>query len=414
MPRRAADREFDLVVWGATGFTGGLTAEYLVSSYGPTSGSSTPLRIALGGRSASRLEAVRASLPGGGEGVTVVVADAGDQESVDAMAARTSVVVAAAGPFARFGTPVVSACARLGTDYVDITGEAPWARKMIDRFSVDARGSGAVIVSMCGFDSVPADLSAFMLHRFARDTVGSPLAEVTSYVYSKGGGISGGTVASMANLMKDGEARRASADPFLLNPANRRPAAVTAHGKDVVCPGRSAAEEVYTLPFVMAAVNCKVVRRSAALLGYGDSFSYNEVMAVRTFPVAVLAYLGLVFFVLGLLFPPARYLLLRFALPKPGEGPDAESRDKARFRYRARATTESGDTLASTFAGRDPGYGDTAKMLGESGVALALRRRGHPVAANKAPGFHTPASAMGDVLVERLRGAGLTLSVGRI
>lgn len=400
-------RDFDIVVWGATGFTGALAAEYILGRYGSRGavGGTTRFSVALAGRSREKLEAARSALEVFDDDIGLIVADAGDQSSVDDMVRRASVVVAAVGPFTLYGTPVVDACVRLGTDYCDITGEASWTRAMIDRYHEDAERKKVAIVSMAGFDSVPADLTTLMLHRFATETAGSPLATVDAYA-KVAGGMSGGTAQSILTLMKQPGTMKAMSDPFLLNPRDRRPAAASPHDRDVVLPGRDPTGGGYTIPFLMAGVNTKVVRRSAALVGYGDAFSYNERMSIGSLPVAFLSYVGLALFALALAVPPLRYLLERFVLPKSGEGPSAEQRAKGRFTYTVAATTVANHKLRAVMSGGDPGYGETAKMLGETAACLVLRASHGPC------GVITPATAVGDHLIERLRAADMTLTVG--
>lgn len=399
-----AARDFDVVLFGATGFTGRLVAEYLAGAAGGA-------RVALAGRDRGRLESVRGALaevvPGAGE-LPLVVADAGDGDGLRRLAGRTRVVCTTVGPYQRYGAPLVAACADAATHYCDITGEVPFIRQTIDRHHRTAAEAGVRLVHCCGFDSIPSDLGTWLLHR-AVSAEGGRLAEVQLQVLSARGGFSGGTVASMLDLVEaaagDRALRRLLADPYALNPEGER------SGPDrdrfgVRFDDRSGR---WTAPFVMAAINSRVVRRSNALLdfAYGRELRYSEVTVFPSGPLgaaraaAMTAALG--GFVAAIRQPLSRAALRRWALPAPGEGPDAERRARGRFRIELRGRLEGGGERVATVAdGRDPGYGSTAVMLAESALCLAGDDLATP------GGVLTPATAMGDALVQRLRAAGLT------
>ena len=400
-------RAFDVVVYGATGFVGALTAAHLAEHAPPGT------RIALAGRSRDKLAAVRDGLPAAGRTWPLLEADATDPASLAALAAATRVVVTTVGPYARHGLPLVEACARAGTHYADLTGEVLFVREAL-RFDDAARESGARIVHSCGFDSIPSDLAVLLLHeRAAADGAGG-LRDVR-LVASMRGGFSGGTIDSIRQqvdtMRRDPAARRFTADPFVLSPD--RPAEPDVpQPPDAGRPTRGA-DGRWTAPFVMAPFNTRIVRRSNALQdwAYGRELRYSEVMASGRGPLGAVGaagmVAGMVAFLGAMALPPTRALLDR-VLPAPGSGPSAEVRAKGWFRAVVDAESESGRRYRAEVAGRgDPGYAATAVMLGESALALACDTDRLPARA----GSLTPATAMGTVLVERLRAAGHTYEV---
>lgn len=401
-------RDSDLVVFGATGFVGKLLAAYL-AEHAPAD-----LRIALAGRSRARLEEARAALPVAAAGWPLIEADASDPASMAALARGTRVVVTTVGPYARYGLPLVEACAAAGTHYADLTGEVLFVRDAIDRVDDVARGTGARIVHACGYDSIPSDLSAFLLAERARADGAGGLRDV-QLVATLRGGFSGGTIDSMRAqveaLKEDPSRRRVVSDPYALSP-DRAAEPKTRQPRDAGMPERSS-DGRWTAAFVMASFNTRIVRRSNALQdwAYGREFSYGEAMGAGSGPrgavTAAIVTAGLVGAVSAMSFGPTRGLLDR-VLPAPGTGPSEEVRQKGWFRMDVEATTESGRRYTAVAAGKgDPGYAATAVMLGESALALALDEDRLPDRA----GSLTPASAFGDVLVERLRAAGHTYEV---
>jgi len=401
-------RTHDLVVYGATGFVGRLLAAYLAEHAPPG------LRVALAGRSRARVEAVRAGLPPAGRNWRVLEADSGNPASLAELAAATRVLVTTVGPYARYGLPVVEACARAGTHYADLTGEVLFVREAIDRFDAAARESGARIVHSCGFDSVPSDLATMLLaERAAADGAGG-LRDVR-LVASLRGGFSGGTIDSMRAqveaVQRDRTLRRLLTDPYALSP-QRDAEPDTRQPSDAGPPARTP-DGRWTAPFVMASFNTRIVRRSNALQdwSYGRGLRYGEVMGCGRGPMGAVAATtvtaGLAGALAAMTFPPTRALLDR-VLPAPGSGPSETVREKGWFRMVVDAGTESGRSYRATAAGKgDPGYAATAVMLGESALALAVDGDRLPDRA----GSLTPATALGDVLVERLRAAGHTYEV---
>jgi len=404
----ASARTHDLVVFGATGFVGRLLAAYLAEA------APAGTRIALAGRSRARLLEVRAGLPASAREWPVLEADSGDPASLVALAAQTHVLATTVGPYARYGLPVVEACAAAGTHYADLTGEVLFVREAIDRVDAVARETGARIVHAAGYDSIPSDLSAMLLAaRAAADGAGG-LRDVRLVAYLRGG-FSGGTIDSMraqVEAMHENPAlRRVVGDPFALSP-DRDAEPDTRQPRDAGPPARTP-DGRWTAPFVMASYNTRIVRRSNALQdwAYGRGMSYGEVMGTGRGPVGAVTAVGLTAGLAGTLaamsFAPTRAVLDR-VLPAPGSGPSEEARRKGWFTMVVDAGTEDGRRYRATAAGKgDPGYAATAVMLGESALALALDGDRLPDRA----GSLTPATALGDVLVERLRAAGHTYEV---
>jgi short subunit dehydrogenase-like uncharacterized protein len=401
-------RTHDLAVYGATGFVGRLLAAYLAGA------APSGLRIALAGRSRSRLEQVRGELPAAARDWPLVEADSTDAASLAALAASTRVLATTVGPYLRHGLPVVEACARAGTHYADLTGEVLFVRRAIDATDAVARDTGARIVHACGYDSIPSDLSVLLLAERARADGAGGLHDV-QLVATARGGVSGGTVdsvrAQFEELGRDTTARRIVGDPYALSP-DRDAEPDTRQPRDAGAPSRTP-DGRWTAPFVMAPFNTRVVRRSNALQdwAYGRGLRYGEVMGCgRGIPGAAAATAvtaALAGFAAAMSLPPTRSLLDR-ALPAPGTGPGEQTRARGWFRMEVDATTGSGRRYRATAAGEgDPGYAATAVMLGETVLGLALDGDRLPDRA----GSLTPATALGPVLVERLRAAGHTYEV---
>jgi short subunit dehydrogenase-like uncharacterized protein len=401
-------RTHDLVVYGATGFVGRLLAAYLAGA------APAGLRIALAGRSRSRLEQGRGELPAAARDWPLVEADSTDAASLAALAASTRVLATTVGPYLRHGLPVVEACARAGTHYADLTGEVLFVRRAIDATDAVARDTGARIVHACGYDSIPSDLSVLLLAERARADGAGGLHDV-QLVATARGGVSGGTVdsvrAQFEELGRDTTARRVVGDPYALSP-DRDAEPDTRQPRDAGPPSRTP-DGRWTAPFVMAPFNTRVVRRSNALQdwAYGRGLRYGEVMGcgwgIPGAAAATAITAALAGFAAAMSLPPTRSLLDR-VLPDPGSGPGEQTRARGWFRMEVDATTGSGRRYRATAAGQgDPGYAATAVMLGETVLGLALDGDRLPDRA----GSLTPATALGPVLVERLRAAGHTYEV---
>lgn len=407
-------RPHDLVLFGATGFTGQLVAEYLARAR------PARLRWALAGRSRQKLERVRAGLVAIDPllaTLPLLVADSADEAALVAIAAATRVVCTTVGPYMLHGRELAAACATNGTHYCDLAGEVPFIREVIDRWHAAAEKSGARIVPSCGFDSLPSDLGVHLLaeHFAAR---GLRLGEAKLYVEVMKGAGSGGTVASMLNLLeaarRDPALRRLLGDPYALNP-DRTQGRGPDRGDQVGFKWDDDAKG-WTAPFVMASINTRVVRRSNALrdFAYGRDFRYAEVSAFKSGPRGLARAAGTSAGVIAFVWLGGKSLtrsLLRRVLPAPGEGPSQQERDSGFFRIRIRgrsapnASAEAEHASVLVEGKHDPGYGETARMLGEAALCLAfdeLPARG---------GVLTPASCMGTHLVERLRAMGMTWRV---
>ena len=406
------EREFDLVLWGATGFTGRLVAEYLLGRYGA---SGEDLSWALAGRSQQKLEAVRAGLGAAAGDLPLVVGDADDALFTDGLAARARVVCTTVGPYARYGSKLVASCARQGTDYCDLTGELQWMRRMIDSHQGEAVASGARIVHTCGFDSIPSDLGVFFLQREMQARHGVACSRIKYRVVNFSGGFSGGTVASLLNVMAEAgsnpEVRQILADPYSINPEGQRSGP---DEPDRMSPFHDEDFDAWTAPFVMAAINTRVVRRSNALLGYvyGEDFRYDEATLMGPGVLGLAKATAFTAVLGGMLgagaVKPLRGLLARM-LPSPGEGPTREQRERGFFDIKlfGEHPVDRGKSLRARVTGdRDPGYGSTAQMLGEAAVCLARDE------LDVGGGFLTPAAAMGEPLLARLQAsAGLGFSI---
>jgi short subunit dehydrogenase-like uncharacterized protein len=403
------EKPYDVVVFGATGFTGRLVAEHLNRCYGVGG----PVSWAVAGRSAGKLAALREDI-GAPAALPLLRADAADAASLAAMAAQARVVVSTVGPYQRHGEPLVAACADAGTDYVDLCGEPGWMARMIGRYEAPARASGARIVFSCGFDSIPFDLGVVFLQDAAVQRFGRPLARVRGRVRVMKGGFSGGTVASLLatveQMAREPRLARLMADPFALTPGFRGPAQ-----PDGAAAAYDDAARSWSGPFVMAAINTKNVHRTNALRGHpwGRDFVYDERLLTgdgaggerRAKALARMSRLQDA--LLG--WAPARELLRRFVLPRPGQGPSRQQRERGRYELLFIGDTAAGERLCATVRGdRDPGYGSTSKLVAESALCLA-HEVDHAMAGG---GVWTPGAAMGLVLVRRLQArAGLSFAI---
>ncbi len=404
--------EVDIVLWGAAGFVGRLLAGYLWPKYG----ASGQIRLALGGLDKSELEAVHRDLKAD-DRLPLIVGNAFDEPFINALTKNTRLVVTTVGPYARYGSSLVAACAANGTDYCDLSGETQWMHRMINAHQKAAEASGARIVHACGFDSIPSDLGVLFLQTLSQKRFGHPMTDVKMRVKSIRGKLSGGTVASMLNVIEevrsDPQVAKIAKNPYALAPEGmqsgvRQPNVSTfEYDADV---------ESWVAPFVMAAVNTRVVHRSNALMehAWGTAFRYDEAMMMGrglTGRIRAAAFAGtLGAFLAGSYFTPTRFLMKKTLLPKPGEGPSLEERESGFYKLYFIGKDPKGNELRVTVKGdRDPGYGSTSKMLGEAAVCLFSDIGKKEVSG----GFWTPATAMGQKLIDRLTAnAGLTFEMG--
>eukprot|EP00928_Gymnodinium_smaydae_P032389 TRINITY_DN23476_c0_g2_i1.p1 TRINITY_DN23476_c0_g2~~TRINITY_DN23476_c0_g2_i1.p1 ORF type:complete len:427 (-),score=51.36 TRINITY_DN23476_c0_g2_i1:43-1275(-) len=399
-------RPYDILLWGCTGFTGTLVAEYFARD---VSGRHPQVKWALAGRSQAKVQEVKSKLQAQWPGVDppIILGTADDQASVDAAVQQCKVVLSTAGPYLKRGTPVVDACVRLGTHYVDITGETSWVADLLDRYHDSAEEKGVFIVPMSGYDSIPSDLGALFAVKHVRKLFGQPTRRVRC-VAEMAGSLSGGTLATGIELGRDyPEHRERQEDPFCMGggtlPRPEDEDQITAVFDDDL--------QTWTQPFMMASLNTRVVRRSNAWLHYGSNFSYSECQKASGRESAMKA-------------EKREKQMRQYAaevwkmseqgresgkLPKQGEGPSAEVMRKSWFRHHLVATAADGRKLLCQVSGGDPGYMETAKMLSESALCLLLDRE----RLFRRGGVLTPAAAGGMVLVQRLQDAGIAFEFVR-
>lgn len=391
-------QEFDVIVYGATGFTGRLVAEYLQRTYGAEG----DVRWAMAGRDLTKLRTVSSEI-GAPMSLPLITADANDANALEALAHRARVIITTVGPYQLYGEPLLAACVRAGTDYVDLCGEPNWMAAMIAKYEDQAKQSGARIVFSCGFDSIPFDLGVVFLQQHMQERFGHPADAVRGRVRKMKGTFSGGTMASMLASVdaatRDPSLRRAMVNPYALSPQSIVP---QPSGNDVK---HDADIPSWSAPFVMAAINTKNVHRTNALLNYpfGREFTYEEMMLTgdgadgQKRAKSMLQQSRMQMMMLG--FPPTRALLRRFALPKPGEGPSKEARETGFYDILFIGESAKGGKLNASVKGdKDPGYGSTSKIISEAAICLADTPR-----TQTPGGIWTPGAAMGAALVDRLQ-----------
>lgn len=398
---------YDLVVFGATSFVGQILTRYLAEYF---STQQEQLSWAIAGRSQQKLQDLKSSLGTLGESLPILIADASNQVELNALCAQTRVVVSTVGPYALYGEPLIQACVNNSTDYCDLTGETQWIKKMIEKYESQAQQSGARIVHCCGFDSVPSDMGVYYLQQQAQKQFNAPATQVSMRVKTLKGGASGGTVASLINVIQEAAAdpalRKDLVNPYVLCPPDHGNSQRQIYIKTAKFdPDFNA----WIAPFVMAAVNERVVHRSNALSGnaYGSNFSYNEAILTgeglkgRFKALGVVSGLGV--FMLAAVSKPVSQLMERYMLPKPGEGPTPEQQRTGCFDLRFVGKTEAGQTLKIKVTGdRDPGYGSTGKMLGQAALSLAIDHVKEAKKTGRAGGFWTPATMFDDRFIQRL------------
>ncbi|MBO9624051.1 MAG: saccharopine dehydrogenase NADP-binding domain-containing protein [Sphingomonas sp.] len=386
-------REFDILVYGATGFTGRLVAEYLAQHYADGS-----LRWAMAGRSLTKLQQVREEI-GAAPETPLVTANADDPASLEAMVQRTNVVITTVGPYQLYGEALLAACARTGTAYVDLCGEPAWMRQMIDKYEAEAKASGARIVFSCGFDSIPFDLGVWAVQQEAQRRFGRPGPRVKGRIRAMKGTFSGGTFASgkatMAAAAKDPSILKIMVDPFGLTPGFTGP-----HQPNGLVPHYDDAVEAWVAPFMMAVINTKNVHRTNFLAGYpyGADFLYDEMTIAPG---------------IGDLGKAAAEAIAKFNPmnsdkgPAPGEGPSKEERETGFYEIAFVAEMPDGERVTAVVKGdKDPGYGSTSRMIAES--ALCLLR---DVPAEGKGGIWTAGALMPEPLKQRLEAhAGIRFS----
>ena len=403
------NKEFDVIIWGASGFTGRLVVAHLFKNYGVNG----DLIWAMAGRNKKKLKQVRSEIAD--NSVPIIIADSNDEVSLKEMIIRTKVICTTVGPYAIYGSKLVSLCVNQGTDYCDLSGEVQWMRKMIDQYHETAKINGVKIVHTCGFDSIPSDMGVYFIQRELKAQIGQLANKIEMRVAGIRGGISGGTYASLTKVMEQAflnkEVYKVLTNPYGLNPKGK------IEGDDIRDLNSIIYDEVsksWIGPFVMAGINTKVVRRSNALSGYiyGKDFRYDEAtMSGKGLKGRIKGYL-MALPLLIMTTKPESFLkkIANKILPKPGEGPTKEQREKGFYNLKFYATLKDGSRFLGRVTGdMDPGYGSTSKMLGEAAVCLAKDN------LSNISGFLTPSIAMGDFLLIRLENrAGLSFTFNKM
>ena len=399
-------REFDIIIWGASGFTGRLVALYLFDKYGATG----DLKWAMGGRNLTKLEKVREEVAD--KNVPLVIANSNDKVSLLNMVKRTKVICTTVGPYAKYGSNLVEACIKSQIHYCDLAGEVQWINKMINRHHEAAKVNGSKIVHACGFDSIPSDMGVYFIQKESKAKRGSIAQKIKMRVAAISGGISGGTYASLSQVLeeaqKDKMVYKILTNPYALNPIDKQVGKDKSDLRSVIF---DKASQSWIGPFIMASINTKVVRRSNVLssYAYGESFRYDEATIFGK------GFLGRVKGILcsipiGLIMYAKQGSLLKKGLdilfPIPGEGPTKQKMENGFYNLRFYITLADGENAFAKVTGdMDPGYGSSSKMLAESAVCLAKDK------LSNTSGILTPSLAMGDSLLKRLKkNAGLTFS----
>ena len=412
---------YDVIIFGATSFVGGILARYIASQYGLNG----DLKWALAGRSEERLRKVRGTL-GAALGdkagqVELLTADADDPQSLAALCEQTRVIVSTVGPYALYGEPLVKACVDAGIDYCDLTGEPQWIKRMLDKYEARAVETGARIVHCCGFDSIPSDMGVWYLQQQAQEKLGHMLPKVEMRVKAAKGGFSGGTVASLLQLAREAGKqpgiRKELMNPYCICPPDH---GFRAAQNEVLGAVQHRATGTWTMPFIMAAINTRVVHRTNALRNkaYGERFQYSEGVFTgkgkKGRRIARIGSFALNAFMVLTFIGPTRSLLERFVLPKPGEGPSEKEQENGFFDllFFGYDNKKEPAIITRVTGDKDPGYGFTAKMLGEAAACLAMDYHNRGKKRWAKGGFWTPGSIFGDVFMQRLENnAGMTFEV---
>lgn len=402
--KKNSPHKYGIVLYGATSFVGQLVAAYLQKFL--TEGSAdNEVSWAIAGRNQQKLEQVRDQV--GNKELPLIIADSEDADSLNAMAAQAQVIISTVGPYLKYGEPLIKACAENGTDYVDLTGEALFIKDMLDKYQQTAKESGARIVNSCGFDSLPSDLGVLFTQNCAQKEYGEYCETINMRVKAAKGGLSGGTVSSMATIFeeigKDKSLRKQLANPYLLNDDDNRP---NVRQENVNLPQWDAENERWVAPFIMASINTRIVHRSNQLRDYqyGRDFKYDEAIWLpaglkgRLMSYGMTA--GIAGFAASMMFKPSRDLLNEHVLPKSGDGPSKSEQENGYFDIRFFGYTNKNHKVETKVTGdKDPGYGSTCQMLAQSALCLLQDISKQQVEG----GFWTPAAAMGESLIERLQ-----------
>ena len=396
------EKIYDIIIWGASGFTGRLAVDYIYKNQ-----NNSNLTWAVAGRNESKIKDIL-----DGKNVPILIADSHDKESLVDLVKKTKVILTTVGPYARYGSELVEACAENGTHYCDLTGEVHWMRYMITKYQNTAKESGAKIVHTCGFDSIPSDIGVYFLQKNMRELYGVNAKQIKYRTRGFSGGASGGTVDSLMSMMeqakKDSSILKIIANPYALNDKEKG-----LDGPDKMSPYFDKDFDAWVGPFIMAGINTRVVRRTNELLNniYGDNFEYNEGSITGKGPKGLIGATTSGVVTGGMAgmaaFSPTRSILKSF-LPKPGEGPSEETMENGFFEIELlgiHPTDRDKDMRVWIHGDKDPGNKSTAKMISESAMALAQDD------LSVGGGFWTPASAMGDTRINRLPNAGVTFKI---
>ena len=399
-----SQQKYGIVLYGATSFVGQLVAAYL-QKFLTEHSADNEVSWAIAGRNQQKLEQVKEQV--GNTELPIIIADSDDADSLNKMAAQAQVIISTVGPYLKYGEPLIKACAENGTDYVDLTGEALFIKNMLDKYQQTAKDSGARIVNSCGFDSLPSDLGVLFTQNCAQKEHGEYCETINMRVKAAKGGLSGGTVSSMATIFeelgKDKSLRKQLANPYLLNDDDNRP---NVRQENVNLPQWDAENERWVAPFIMASINTRIVHRSNQLRDYqyGRDFKYDEAMWLpaglkgRLMSYGMTA--GIAGFAASMMFKPSRDLLNEHVLPKSGDGPSKSEQENGYFDIRFFGHTNNNQEVLTKVTGdKDPGYGSTCQMLAQSALCLLQDISKQEVEG----GFWTPAAAMGEALIERLQ-----------
>ena len=385
------NREYDIIIWGASGFTGRLVAEYLYKNY-----NAKDLNWAIAGRNELKLSSIREKFLD--NTIPIVLADSFNENSLNDIVKKTKVVCSTVGPYAKYGSLLVKSCVKNKTYYCDLAGEAQWIRKMIDLYHKEAITNQVKIVNSCGFDSIPSDMGVYFIYK----NILKKNLSIKMRVTGAKGGYSGGTYASMQNIIKEAsinkEIRRNLTNPYGLNPIGEQSGMDKSDLRSVIYDSKI---KTWISPFLMAGINTKIVRRSNALsnYNYGKEFKYDEAVMTGTGFKGRLKGIILSIPLIFLSAKPGSLFnkIFNFLSPKPGKGPNKKERESGYFSLRFYVFQENNDfSIYKVTGDKDPGYGSTSKMLAESAVCLAKDE------LNNNFGILTPSIAMSDSLLDRL------------
>ena len=399
-------QSLDIILFGATSFVGKITTQTLLTEIGLGNN----IKWGIAGRSLKKLQQLKTELGPEAQGIPIIVADSSDSASLTKMCQQARVVISTVGPYALYGESLVEACVNNGNDYCDLTGEAYWIKKMLDKYQLRAQKTGARIINCCGFDSIPSDLGVYFLQQISQQKFGTSCSHVRLRVKAMKGGVSGGTVASGIEMAKavnqDPSLRRKMGNPYLLC----QPQISTVKQPRILKPTFDKDFNAWSAPFIMETINSRIVLRSNNLQQDGpDNFTYGEAVLTgkgrKGFFRAWAVTLGLGGFALGAKKKFLRFLLQKFLLPKPGQGPSPKQQQNGFFDLRIIGKHQQQSITVKVTGDRDPGYGCTAKMLTQAGLCMAF-----DISKSELPGgFWTPATAMNNKLIDRLvASAGMT------